>query len=97
MAKDILIAENGAIVTNNGDLVIGDADVQNLQDLAAINRGELKTDPLVGLDLIKLNKKRLPGAADFGFVNQQLRGDGWVNTEVRRENGDTLIKAERSE
>jgi hypothetical protein len=97
MARDILINENGSLKIENGDLLIGDSDGQNLQDLALTNRGELKYDPLIGMDLIKLNKKRIPAASDLSMINQQLRADGWVNTEVRREDGETLVKGERNE
>jgi len=97
MARDILIQESGEIVALNGDLVVGDSDVQNLQDLALLNRGDLKYDPLMGLDLIKLNKKRRPQVSDLGFISTQLKADGWIKTSVNLENGETVVRAERAE
>ncbi|MCO5253355.1 MAG: hypothetical protein M9892_03200 [Bacteroidetes bacterium] len=97
MAKDILIVESGELRIENGDLCIGDSDVQNLQDLTLLNKGGLKYDPLLGMDLIKLNKKRGASINNLSEINRQLRADGWVNQNVRTEQGEILIAAERTE
>jgi hypothetical protein len=97
MARDIIINEDGSLALKDGDLVVGDSDLQNLQDLSELNRGELKYDPLAGMDLIKLNKKRLPDSADLAFINRQLNADNWVKQNVRKEAGEIIIEAERNE
>lgn len=97
MAKDILIIASGELKVENGDLVIGDSDVQNLQDLTLLNKGGLKYDPLLGMDLIKLNKKRGASINNLSEINRQLRADGWVNQNVRTEQGEIIIAAERTE
>lgn len=97
MARDILNNEDGSFLIKNGDLVVGDSDLQNLNDLSLTNKGELKYDPLAGMDLIKLNKKRAAGISDLGEINRQLRADGWINQKVRTQNGEIIIEAERVE
>lgn len=97
MAKDIHIKDDGSLLFKNDDLVIGDSDVQNLQDLTLLNKGALKYDPLLGMDLIKLNKKRGASISNLSEINRQLRADGWVNQNVRTEQGEIIIAAERAE
>jgi hypothetical protein len=97
MARDILKNEDGTLAIQNGDLQIGDGDLQNLYDLSVLNRGEIKYDPLAGMDIVKLNKKRLPDRADLAMVNRQLNADNWVNQKVSNIGGEISIQAERKE
>jgi hypothetical protein len=54
MAKryDILLDEDFDLVLNsNGDLMIGECTMQNQQSLLLLQKGELKSAPLVGVGL----------------------------------------------
>jgi hypothetical protein len=97
MARDILLNSDMEFNIINGDLVIGDADDQNLEHLALTNRGELKYDPFAGLDVVLLNKKRLPSVADLSNINRGLSLDNWRNPLVTRNNGIIEIRADREE
>lgn len=46
---DILSGQDGDLLCEDGDLVIGDGTVQHQADLIASQKGEYKQDPLVGV------------------------------------------------
>lgn len=55
MAIDILLDENDDLLFDaNGELVLGDCDLQEVGIIARINKGEVKSDPLLGPNLIEL-------------------------------------------
>jgi hypothetical protein len=55
MATDILLDENDDLLFDaNGELVLGDCDLQEVGIIARINKGEVKSDPLLGPNLIEL-------------------------------------------
>ncbi|MBK5213357.1 MAG: hypothetical protein JJE55_06830 [Flavobacteriaceae bacterium] len=52
---DILLDENDDLLFDaNGELVLGDCDLQEVGIIARINKGEVKSDPLLGPNLIEL-------------------------------------------
>lgn len=55
MAVDILLNENDDLLFDaNGELVLGESDLQEVGIIARINKGEVKSDPLLGPNLIEL-------------------------------------------
>lgn len=55
MVTDLLLDENDDLLfDSNGELVIGESDLQEVGIIARINKGEVKSDPLLGPNLIEL-------------------------------------------
>ena len=55
MAIDLLLDENDDIqFDTNGELVIGESTLQDVGIIARLNKGDLKSDPLLGPNLIEL-------------------------------------------
>lgn len=51
----MLLDENDDLLfDSNGELVLGDCDLQEVGIIARINKGEVKSDPLLGPNLIEL-------------------------------------------
>lgn len=59
MAKDILLNEDNDLQILNGDFVIGESTIQEVGIILSLTKGDLKSDPLVGADLIQLKKTKL--------------------------------------
>lgn len=49
--KDILLNENNEPVIVNGDLLIGESDLQEVSIILQLRQGELKSDPILGINL----------------------------------------------
>lgn len=52
MANDIKLDENFDLLIENGDFLIGDSEMQEVGIILAMNVGELKSDPLIGANLV---------------------------------------------
>jgi len=52
MVRDILIGEEGDVVSIAGDFVIGFSDEQHVEDLMLSSKGQYKQHPLTGIDII---------------------------------------------
>lgn len=55
--KDILLDEIGDLRFENGDLVIGESEMQEVGLILQSNQGEWKNDPVLGPNLVQMNKK----------------------------------------
>lgn len=87
MANDILLDENDDLLIQNGDFVVGDSLTQEVSIILKLNQGELKSDPLLGVNMItlinseaskneietkvKMHLKR--DDKDFNKIKQQLK------------------------
>lgn len=56
MARDILLDENDDLIIANGDFLLGDSLTQEVGIILRLNQGDLKSDPLLGPNLIRLEK-----------------------------------------
>lgn len=74
--KDILLDDDGDLKLENGDFVIGDSLEQEVALLLQLNKGEIKLDPLVGCDLIKIMKSNASNIEIKKIVKLQLSRDG---------------------
>jgi hypothetical protein len=52
MAKDIMLTPDNDLQILNGDFVIGESLMQEVGIILQMNQGELKSDPLIGANLI---------------------------------------------
>lgn len=76
MANDILLDENFDLKIEGGDIVIGESELQEVGIILAINTGELKSDPLIGANLVQFIRGYNNKAAIERHVRKQLELDG---------------------
>jgi hypothetical protein len=77
--KDILL-ENDKLKIANGDFVIGESDMQNLQLLIRLSQGAIKQHPLVGFGEERLLNGVLDGRARRD-IQVAVAADGYkINT-----------------
>lgn len=82
--KDILLDENGDLRIENGDLVIGDSQDQEVESVLIFNKGELKEDPLFGADLITKIKSNVSEVEIKQIIKNQLKRDGKSYEEFKK-------------
>lgn len=56
MAKDFIIDEAGNYLIENGDFVVAPSEEQEVAEILTMSPGEIKEDPIMGPDLIRLIK-----------------------------------------
>lgn len=82
--NDILLNQENDIDIINGDLVIGESLLQEVAIIAQLNSGELKSDPILGPNLIQFNKSN----AKRNEIEQRLRihlaRDGKEYNEIKK-------------
>lgn len=62
MAKDILLDENNKPIILNGDFRTGESELQEVSLILQLRQGELKSDPILGVNLqhfIKSKENRI--------------------------------------
>lgn len=69
MGKGILLNDNGDLVILNKSLLLGDTLVQDASIALECNQGDLKEDPLLGSNLVRLIRKR----ASPGEINRIVK------------------------
>lgn len=67
--KDILLNSENDLDILNGDLVIGESLLQEVAIITKLKSGELKSDPILGPNLIQLLKSK----ASKSEIEQRLR------------------------
>lgn len=96
MATDFLIdTATGDLLIENGDLVIGDSDAQNVVDLVETEKAELKHEPLVGVGLRSSLKRRQGAELLLSETRKQLEVDGWVSRSVGYDDSKLIVDAQR--
>lgn len=83
MAKDILLDDNDDVRIENGDFVIGDSLDQEVGLILRLNKGELKEDPIVGCDLIRLIHSNISESELKQIIKIQLARDGKSYEELK--------------
>jgi len=74
--KDIQLDVNDDLIIQNGDFIIGESLFQEVGILLRLNQGELKSDPLLGPNLIELEKGAASGKEFKTRVRLHLQRDG---------------------
>jgi len=88
-----LILENRTLLIRNGDLVIGDSDAQNINDIMEAEKGEFKRTPEIGVG----SNNFINGTRDsqniktITTLNLQLDGFIVKDVEVLKEGRDLII------
>ena len=52
MANDFLLNGDNELIIKDGDFVVGDSEMQEVGLLIGLNQGALKSDPILGVNLI---------------------------------------------
>ncbi|MDJ1494150.1 hypothetical protein QNI19_14495 [Cytophagaceae bacterium DM2B3-1] len=74
--KDILLDDNNDLLIQNGDIVIGNCDLQNIQLICLSNTGDWKENPTFGVNIKKSLLDHEPYTAIKHALQIQLEADG---------------------
>lgn len=85
MAKGILLDENDDLLFKNGDLALGDTELQEVSLLLRLNPGELKSDPILGAGLIRMIKSNADKRKIQQRVKLTLQRDGKDYDKIRNQ------------
>lgn len=93
MSTDILLDQDGDLAFKDGDLVIGDATLQNQHLILVAHKGEYKDAPEIGVGitdaLLEENPRRV-----LSQIRRNFEYDGMkVETIDLAENGNLIIDA----
>lgn len=93
---DILVDSGGDLIVQNGDLVTGDAQAQDIQHIVQSQKGAWTQFPLIGVGI----RSRLSGPVSLEEIRRDVRlnlkADGFtVNRVDAKDNGDVQIDAQR--
>lgn len=81
--KDILLNADDDLIFQDGDFVIGESLTQEVGIILRLNQGDLKSDPLLGPNLIQL-EKGVEDAEEFKErVKIHLKRDGKDYNELK--------------
>jgi hypothetical protein len=93
MGKDILLDAAGDLLIVNGDFVIGDSELQEVETILTMIQGELKEDPIMGANLIHYEKGVLTPDEIKAKASIALQRDGKDFNEIKQ--GLTLNVSKR--
>lgn len=83
MANDFLLDENGDLLIQNGDFVIGESNDQEVATLLQLNKGELKEFPILGPGLIRLINGNISEIELKQIIKTELKRDGKSYQELK--------------
>jgi phage baseplate assembly protein W len=83
MAIDFLTDENDDLIIENGDFKIGESLTQEVSTILRMNQGELKSDPLLGANLIQLINSNVSEDELQRRVKIHLNRDGKNYEEIK--------------
>lgn len=76
MAKDILLNENNEPVIVNGDFRTGESELQEVSFILQLRQGELKSDPILGVNMQHFIKSKENRTAIEKKIRIHLERDG---------------------
>jgi len=80
--QDFLLDDDGDLLIQNGDFVVGASDVQHVEDIINSFVGEWKQYPILGAGLLQyLNSENAQQASTN--IKQQLQSDGYSLQSVK--------------
>lgn len=95
--KDIQVGADHDLLFAAGDLVVGEAESQNLEHLLLTVPGGSKHEPATGAGVILWSKRRMNQSKAYTFLSSQLKRDGFINPEINIKDWNIGVSAERSE
>lgn len=81
--KGILLDENGDLKVIGKQLVVGDSEMQEVAIILEMSQGSLKSNPLLGADLIQLLKANASKADITRRTRIHLEKDGKNYNEIK--------------
>lgn len=84
MGKDILLDADGDLLIVNGDLVIGESDLQEVECILTMMQGELKEDPIMGANLLHYEKSTLTPDQVKAKASIALQRDGKDFNKIKK-------------
>lgn len=76
MAKDILLTVDNDLMILNGDFFVGESEMQEVGIILQMNQGELKSNPLIGGNLIPSIRGIRNDAKVKRHIEMQMELDG---------------------
>lgn len=92
MAKDILLDDDGDLLIENGDLVIGEADNQNVALIFQAFKGEIRAMPELGFAAGKYLKTVNPKARFKRNLKIELERDGYSEVDINVDASTSELK-----
>lgn len=80
---DILLGLNDDLSIENGDFEVGDSLIQEVGVIIRLQKGELKSDPLMGPNLVRLINSNIDAVALESVLKINLERDRKNYEEVR--------------
>jgi hypothetical protein len=90
MRQDIILGEDGDILTQNGDLIIGESSYQEMAAIINSHPGEYRHSPITGFTISRFLKKTETPQVRIRFVSElkvKLELDGFKNFKIDVKNG----------
>jgi hypothetical protein len=84
MGKDILLDADGDLAIVNGDFVLGDSELQEVETILSMMQGALKEDPIMGANLIHYEKSTLTPDAIKAKASIALQRDGKDFNQIKK-------------
>lgn len=81
--QDYLNTDDGDLLFENGDLVVGDSDEQHVQDICKANKGAYREHVLLGVDAIRYVNSSGKRRQFTRVVKEELKKDGYSGLKIR--------------
>lgn len=79
---DYLEADDGDLLFEDGDLVIGQSDQNHIYDIISSAKGDWREYPLLGANAILYRNKAISKAEFVRSIKEELKKDGYQNVQV---------------
>ena len=93
--KDILLDKNNDLLIKNGDFAVGDSFEQDVKIILSLTKGELKSDPVLGVDLIKNVNSQISETELKQKIRLNLERDNKKVGKISLENGTINIEPKK--
>ncbi len=85
MRIDHLEDENGDLLIENEDLVIGESDNDYINDIIVSGQGDYKETPLIGVFINKYLQSPFDISVIEKAIKEQLKSDGYLQAKVTKD------------
>jgi hypothetical protein len=97
MAKGFLLNNQDDLLIENGDLVIGDSEEQEIGLILRTNMGDWRGAPLTGFNLMRHMRSNVDAETFTRNLDTQLLQDGFADNRITLEaDGKLIISANRN-
>ena len=93
--EDILLDENKDLKIENGDFAFGDSFEQDVEIIMSLTKGDLKSDAVLGVDLIKNINSNISETGLKQKIRLNLQRDNKKVGKIAVENGTINIEPKK--